>query len=167
MGTRFSPLSLHSMVSEPHQPISTFHLSLRADEYIYPSIFRDEIFPTQEIVLMWNIPHKEDNSGIRFYSYLEMPDRRSGRGPIQKRIQSIVALYPHFKSFLCRSQRGYNHMCLGVCLHTHTHTYPTMYQLRVDVLKLLPEDRRDRYRIFNFVGASQLSVIEQNLHRKI
>jgi len=123
MGTRFSPLSLHSMVSEPHQPISTFHLSLRADEYIYPSIFRDEIFPTQEIVLMWNIPHKEDNSGIRFYSYLEMPDRRSGRGPIQKRIQSIVALYPHFKSFLCRSQRGYNHMCLGVCLHTHTHTH--------------------------------------------
>jgi len=34
--------------------------------------------------------------------------------PIQKRIQSVIMLYPHFRPFLYRSRRRYDHMCLGI-----------------------------------------------------
>ena len=50
----------------PHQPMGSLRLKLRADELTHTFIFRDEISPTWKTPLMWDVLHTEDNSESGF-----------------------------------------------------------------------------------------------------
>jgi len=108
---------------------------------------------------MWDIPHTEDNSDAGFTLTWRCQIITLVETFIQKRLQSVSGLYAHFMLFLCRSQRGYDRMCLGIFMRVSLiGLSPRRASLVWAYSDCLPVDRSGKYRVFKFVLLLSVTV---------